>query len=164
MIRRPGLLLAACLALCGTAHAGEAFRKPFDLHLPVDATHYYEEHFERMPYVFDETVFLFKDDEFSVTLSPSDSGLSAVTYESNAAKGNVRFKFTQEPAADGKLMMMLVIENKTGKTLTMEALLTVPGEKGVFKTTIVPVQAGLSNFESWPHPIVQLALRSFRVQ
>ena len=37
--------------------------------------------------------------------------------------------------------------------LQMDALMTLPGKKGIYKTSIPPVGAGLSNYESWPIPL-----------
>ncbi|MGC2628034.1 MAG: hypothetical protein WA269_14485, partial [Candidatus Udaeobacter sp.] len=62
---------------------------------------------------------------------------------------------------DGK-GMMLIIQNKSKHTLLLDALMTVPGRKDVQKTSIVPIEAGLSDYEAWPHPIVQLVLRNPR--
>ncbi|OFA04178.1 hypothetical protein [Duganella sp. HH101] len=36
--------------------------------------------------------------------------------------------------------------------------------KGPVGTSIIPVQAGLVNFESWPHPIAQLVLTKLAVK
>jgi hypothetical protein len=59
-------------------------------------------------------------------------------------------------------MMLLTIRNKLKRRLYLDALMTVPGEKEIYKTSILPIEPGLSDFESWPHPIVQLVLRDFR--
>jgi hypothetical protein len=59
--------------------------------------------------------------------------------------------------------MSLIIDNNLKVWLQMDALMTLPGKKGIYKTSILPVGAGLSDCESWPHPIVQLVLRNFRV-
>jgi hypothetical protein len=45
----------------------------------------------------------------------------------------------------------------------MKALMTVPGEKDSFETSIVPLRAGLTNFESWPHPIVKLLVHDLQI-
>jgi len=150
--------------LCSLACSGESFRTPFDLHLNIDGKRYYEEHFERMPYVYDDAVFLFNQDHFGVALNEKKEGGWSVDYQPDLSKADIVFKVTQEPDKQGGFMMMLVIENRTSRTLNMEALMTVPGQKDVFKTTIVPVRPGLTNFESWPHPIVKLVLRSFALQ
>ena len=78
-------------------------------------------------------------------------------------KADVTLKFTQELQADGTAMMLLTIHNNTKQTLNVDALMTVPEKKEIAKTTILPIQPGLSGFESWPHPIVQLVLRNIRI-
>lgn len=158
------LTLMSAIFWCRTAHAGEAFRKPFDLHLRVDKEHYYEQHFDRMPYVADETAFLFNGDKFGIRLTGKTDANISVDYEPELSKADLVFNFGQRPANEGALMMLLIIENRTDKTIHMEGLMTVPGEKSIFKTSILPVGTKKTNFESWPHPIVQLALRNFKIQ
>jgi hypothetical protein len=41
--------------------------------------------------------------------------------------------------------------------------MSVPGKKDVFKTSILPVKAGKSGLESWPHPISQLVLGNLQL-
>jgi hypothetical protein len=47
--------------------------------------------------------------------------------------------------------------------LSMEALMSVPNKKEVLKTSILPVKAGKSGLETWPHPISQLVLGNLQV-
>ena len=63
---------------------------------------------------------------------------------------------------DDKPMMMLIIQNKSKRKLFLDALMTTPADKEIHKTSIAPIPPGLSDYESWPHPIVQLVLRNFR--
>jgi hypothetical protein len=58
--------------------------------------------------------------------------------------------------------MMLIIQNRSKHKLLLDALMTVPGRKDIQKTSIIPIEAGLSDYEEWPHPIVQLVLRNPR--
>lgn len=111
-----------------------------------------------------DAVYLFKGDEFGVKLSTGSSGSTVVEYQANLDKSDVTFKLSQMADETGRAMMVLVIRNRTRRELDMKALMTVPGEKGVFPTTIASVQAGLTGYESWPHPIVQLCLSSFRLR
>ena len=60
-------------------------------------------------------------------------------------------------------MMLLVIRNRLKRSVSLDALMTVPGDNGVHETSVLPVGPGRSNTESWPHPIVQLMLRNFRL-
>lgn len=140
------------------------FREPFTLKLPVDKEHYYEQKFDKVPYVFKGDVYLFKDDEFGLNLEIQDKTIQKVRYQKDLKKADVTFKFTQELDKDGNVQTMLHTHNNTTYTLLIDAFMTAPQSKGVMKTSMVPVRAGLSSFEGWPHPIIQLALRNLRIQ
>lgn len=111
-----------------------------------------------MPYVADNVVYIFAGESFGVTVTLNGDDITGISYQKDAGKADIAFKFSQEK----KSMMFLVIKSKLKRRLFLDALMTVPQKKGVYKTSILPVEAGLMNFESWPHPIVQLELRNFR--
>jgi hypothetical protein len=132
------------------------------LKLPLDKKHFYEERFGKVPYVGGNDVYLFFGENFGVKATITDGEISQITYEREPSKADIAFKFTQE-TINGKPTMMLVIQNRLKQRLFLDALMTVPNQKGgMYKTSILPVEKGLTNFESWPHPIVQLVLRNFR--
>ncbi|HEV3300528.1 MAG TPA: hypothetical protein VG055_12850 [Planctomycetaceae bacterium] len=166
------LLTLAVLALAAltdaadegkTPDADAVFREPFTLKLHVDKERYYEEKIGKIPYVHKGMVYLFKGDEFGLTLDIQNNTVRGVEYQKDLKKAHVTLKFTQEVRPDGTAMMMLHIHNNTKQTLNFDALMTVPTEKAIFKTTILPVRPGLGDFETWPHPIVQLVLRNIRI-
>jgi hypothetical protein len=139
------------------------FREAFTLRLRVDKGQYYEEHYDkRIPYVSDNDVYLFSGENFGVNLTSKENGVIDVTYQPAIKKADVWFIFTQ-PKELGNSAMMLTIQNKLKQKLQVDALMTVPGKQGIYKTSIVPIESGLSDFESWPHPIIQLVLRNFRL-
>lgn len=142
-------------------HEKPVFRAPFVLKLRVDSAHYYEQKFGRVPYVADNDVYLFSGDSFGVNASVAGGQISRVTYQPNAAKADVEFSFFQQRGAGG-FVMMLIIRNRLKRRLFLDALMTIPGKNRIFKTDIVPIPPGLTDYESWPHPIVQLVLRNFR--
>ncbi len=161
------VLSSACSAQIKTTTTDAAlkeqvFRAPFLLKLRIDDRRFYEERFDRVPYVAEDDVYLFAGEAFGITLTIVGDRISRVIYQKDMAKADVELKFTQEESPSG-LLMMLVIRNKLKQRLSYDAVMTVPGKKGVFKTTVLPVEPDLSNFESWPHPIVQLVLRDFRL-
>ncbi|MEP6669879.1 MAG: hypothetical protein ABJF10_12045 [Chthoniobacter sp.] len=139
------------------------FHEPFTLKLHVDKEHFYEERFGRIPFVHNGDVYLFKGDEFGLALEIQDNSIRTIQYQPDVKKADVTLKFTQELQPDGTAMMLLHIHNNTQQTLNVDALMTVPDRKGIAKTSILPIGPGLSGFESWPHPIVQLVLRNIRV-
>jgi hypothetical protein len=138
------------------------FRPPFDLKLRIDKEHFYEQHFDKVPYVIENDVYLFVGESFGVNVTVVDNQITGVTYQPDPAKSDISFRFTQEKLNKNETMMMLVTRNGLKRRLLFDALMTVPGKQGIFKTSIIPIEPGLSNFESWPHPIVQLVLRNFR--
>jgi hypothetical protein len=139
-----------------------AFRVPFDLKLAVDKEHYYEQHFDKVPYVIENDVYLFAMESFGINVTIADNRISGVTYQRDSAKSDVWFSFSQEVKDRVPEMMMLVTRNGLKRRLMFDALMTMPDKKGIFKTSIIPIDPGLSSYESWPHPIVQLVLRNFR--
>ena len=139
------------------------FRQPFTLTLHVDKEHYYEEKFGKIPYVHDDNVYLFKGDAFGIDLDITNEVIRGVSYQADTSKAAVSLRFTQEIRENGEAMMLLVIKNHTKRKLFIDALMTVPQRTKAQKTSILPVEPGLTGYESWPHPIVQLVLRNIRL-
>jgi len=144
------------------AAQAQVFRGPFTLKLHIDKEHYYEEHFDKIPYVDKNAVYLFAGENFGISFVSAGDEISQVVYQPDAAKADVWLIFRQDKMKDDKPMMLLIIQNKLKRKLFLEALMTIPESKGIHKTSIVPVGPGLSDYESWPHPIVQLVLQNFR--
>jgi hypothetical protein len=157
----PVAIFAASQNRAGSDAQGPTFRDPFALRLRIDKQHYYEERFDRIPYVAQDDVYLFAGEHFGIKATIANNEISGIAYEWDGRKSDVEFAFSQEKARE-KPMMMLVIQNRLKHRLFMDAVMTVPGKEGLLKTTILPIDAGLADYESWPHPIVQLVLRDFR--
>lgn len=140
-----------------------AMRKAFTLHLKVDKTNYSDIHFDPQPYVSENEVYLFSGDKFGVNLVVKDGKVSAVRYQPDLKKADVVFGFEQPKELQDGLGMALTIDNKMKRGVSMEALMSVPGKKDVFKTSILPVKPGKSGLESWPHPISQLVVGNLQL-
>lgn len=138
------------------------YREPFTLKLPIDAEHYYEQNFQSIPYVYHGAVFLFSGENFGINVFEKNESIE-IKYQKNPKKADVEFTFTQEKM-DNNLVMILVIKNNTKKILYVDGLMTTPNKKMALKTSILPVAAGISGYESWPQPIIQLALRNIRLE
>ncbi len=150
-----------CLPRVSAAQEEPVFRAPFVLRLRVASDRYYEEKIDRVPYVAENEVYIFAGESFGITAAIAKNEISRITYQQDTRKADVEFKFTQESSPNGP-MMLLVTRNKLKQKLFFDALMTVPQEKEIYKTTVLPVKPSLSTVESWPHPIVQLVLRNFR--
>lgn len=160
------LIILSCALLAKQQSPPEestpTFREAFTLKLRVDKNHYYEQHFDKVPYVAENDVYLFVGDHFGVNLTDRNAEFLIVTYQPDTAKADVQFGFTQEKAGKSTTMMLLTVQNKLKRRLSYDALMTVPKKEEIMKTHVLPVEPRLISFESWPHPIVQLVLRNFR--
>jgi len=136
----------------------DAMREAFTLRLKVDKEHYSDVHYERQPYVSENEVYLFSGDKFGVNLVIQDARVAEIRYQPDKAKADLWFGFEQPKELQDGLGMTLTIDNQTKRAVSMEGLMSIPGKKDVFKTSILPVQPGKSGLESWPHPISQLVL------
>jgi hypothetical protein len=144
--------------------AATEMRKPFTLRIQIDAEHYYEEEFDReIPYVHDNDVYLFSGDSFGLKVAITNGVISTVTFQKSPADADVEVKFSQDTESGASPMMLLVIRSHIKQTLYLDALMTIPDKKGVYRTNILPIQPGLTGYESWPHPIVQLVLTHLRL-
>jgi len=139
-----------------------AFREPFTLKLHVDKEHYYEQTLPKIPYVYQDDVYLVKGDAFGIDLRITNGVVGGVSYQPDTNKAAINLRFTQEIQDNGNAMMLLVLENHTKHKLFVDALMAVPNKEHPQKTSILPIEPGLIGFESWPHPIVQLVLRNIR--
>jgi hypothetical protein len=146
----------------GQADQKQAFRPPFELKLHIDKKPDYEQHFDRTPYVAGNEVFVFPGERFGIYVTVKDNQIASIAYEPEGAKSDIEFHLSQEKITDTMTIMMLVTRNGLKRTLVFDARMSIPKEKDPFKTDITPIEPGLSSYESWPNPIIELVLSNFR--
>ena len=133
------------------------------LRLKVDKDHYSDIHYDKEPYVSENEVYLFPGDKFGVNLVVRSDRVAEVRYQPDKEKADVWFGFEQPKELQDGLGMALTIDNKMKRSVSMEGLMSIPGKKEVFKTSILPVKPGKSGLESWPHPISQLVIGNLQL-
>ena len=113
------------------------------------------------PYVTDKgAILIFPGEQFVIAFRIESGRI--VSAEPNPIGGRtsnaieVNFK-----EIDGG--MMLTLANHLPSTIKYDAIMKAPDDKLVY-TSSCPIDAGLSSFEHWPHPIKFLALTNFRFQ
>ena len=104
-----------------TERTAPTFREPFTLKLRVDKDHYYEQHFDKVPYVAENDVYLFLGDHFGVNLTDNKGEFLTVAYQPDGEKADVQFGFEQEKAGNGMFMMLLTVQNKLNHRLSYES-------------------------------------------
>jgi hypothetical protein len=141
------------------------FRDPFTIKLYVDKERCYEQKIDKkIPFAADNNVYLFPGESFGLKLGIVNGEITTVSYQKEKAGADIELEFSQKIEENGDAMMMLVLKSKIKQTLYLDALMIVPEKKGNYKTSILPLEPGLMNFESWPHPIVQLVLINLRLK
>lgn len=138
------------------------FRAPFVLRLHADKDHYYEQKFDRIPYVANNEIYMFAGESFGVRVTEGHDEPFRISYERNLGKADIVFNFSQHKASNSATMLLL-IRNNMKRTVHFDAHMTVPGRQEIYETGLLPVKPGLENVESWPHPIVQLKLGNLRL-
>jgi hypothetical protein len=58
----------------------------------------------------------------------------------------------------------LHVKNPFAKTLKYEALMFTPISEKWKSTSIIPIRPNLENFEMWPHPIITLVLKNWKLE
>jgi hypothetical protein len=113
------------------------------------------------PYVTDKgAIVIFPGEQLVIALEIENGKI--VNAQPNPASGSlsnaVEVSFKQIDSG-----MMLTVANNLSKTVKYDATMKAPDGRMVH-TSSCPVDAGLSNFENWPHPIKFLELSDFRFQ
>ncbi len=108
-------------------------------------------------HIVNNVVFMSPGEKIGVTLAGAADGTAlSITEEPNPKTANVVLSFKQE-----KGMTLFTIQNHTKYWLNYAAGIRTPKREGLYKTSVMPVGPGLSNFESWPGQIDQVALKNF---
>lgn len=159
------IIAVFCFSLLAIAENNIVFREPFTLKLHIDKEHYYEQEINnRVPYVHNNSIYLFVGESFGINIKINNEEITEISYQKDIDKSDIELKFSQEINEDSSAITLLVIKNKTENKIFMDASMTIPEKKGVYQTTILPLEPGLSGYESWPHAIVQLVLKNIRLK
>jgi hypothetical protein len=71
---------------------------------------------------------------------------------------------TMDPFDKKTGMLMLKVESKFAKNMYYKAEMRLLSKNRRQETSVVPVMAGLASYETWPHPIEELALYGFELK
>jgi hypothetical protein len=74
----------------------------------------------------------------------------------------INIRFFQDAKDRNKTQMMLVVKNPFNKKLLYDALIYIPAHQEWSRTSIIPIQPNLVNYEMWPDVIATMALENWR--
>ena len=140
-------------------------RTPYILKIEVDKKNFYEDQIGATPYVFPnngmqiypgETIYVEVIEENGIIKS-----MKAVK-EITKPKTTLTIKFSQKSEKKIHQMMMLEVQNPFPKKLIYDAKMFLLSNMKWVNTSIYPVMAGLSGFETWTDIIISLGLDNWR--
>jgi len=140
-------------------------RTPYTLRIEVDKKNFYEDQIGATPYVFPnngmqiypgETIYVEVVEENGIIKS-----MKAVKEITNP-KTTLTIKFSQKSEKKIHQMMMLEVQNPFPKNLIYDAKMFLLSNKKWVNTSIYPVMAGLSGFETWTDIIISLGLDNWK--
>ena len=140
-------------------------RTPYTLKIEVDKKNVYEDQIGATPYVFPnngmqiypgETIYIEVVEENGVI-----KRMKAVKEITNP-KTTLTIKFSQKSEKKIHQMMMLEVQNPFPKNLIYDAKMFLLSHNKWVSTSIYPVMAGLSGFETWTDIIISLGLDNWQ--
>ena len=140
-------------------------RTPYTLKIEVDKKNFYEDQIGATPYIFPnigmqiypgETIYVEVVEENGIIKS-----MKAVK-EITKPKTTLTIKFSQKSEKKIHQMMMLEVQNPFPKNLIYDAKMFLLSNKKWVSTSIYPVMAGLSCFETWTDIIISLGLDNWK--
>ncbi|AWA31089.1 hypothetical protein HYN48_13885 [Flavobacterium magnum] len=156
------LLVTVLFSSCCIAQTN---RKAFKLEIAANETQQYVSDIDESPYfVKDKVLQIYCGESVFIECEiTADSISSMKVVEKNVnPKKTIEIKFHQENEDRKNIISMLEVKNPFNKDLIYEAIMLTPASKKWNSTSIIPVRANLVSFETWPHPIISLALMNWQ--
>ena len=127
--------------------------------LKVNDKEYSEMEFPKGPYVADGFINVLVGEEILVEFEDNDGALSNPSYVKTASKAERTISFRLEQTPEGTV---LTVKNPFAKDIIYDCFIQHYSETRLRKTSIIPVKAGLMNFEMWPYPVAQVVISKVR--
>ena len=140
-------------------------RTPYTLKIEVDKKNFYEDEIGATPYVFPNNgMQIYPGETIYVEVIEENGIIKSMKAVKEITKPNttLTIKFSQKSENKVHQMMMLEVQNPFLKNLTYEAQMFLLSNKKWVKTSIYPVMAGLSGFETWTDIIISLGLSNWK--
>jgi len=158
------------LAISFHSHAQdttEIKRTPYKLTVAVDDSSVYEQDIKAGPYIFpDKTIQLYPGENIYVEVE-QDNGIiksmKTVKENKNPSK-TLSISFTQSTKNKVHEEMILKILNPFSQNLVYKANIFLLKQNKWVNTDVLPIQSGLSGYETWPDIIISIALGKWTFQ
>lgn len=142
-------------------------RESFILKLAVDSEQFYETNVPKSKYFVKENILqIYPTEKINVEVEiKSDTIFSMkVVKEIVEPKSTIQIEFFQNVKDKKPEGMMLKVKNPFDKKLNYNAMMYIVGNKKWIKTSIIPIQPNLMNYEMWNDVIITLVLEKWRFE
>jgi hypothetical protein len=142
-------------------------RDEFTLILPVDEEQYYEQKVDSSLYFIKEKVLQIYPGEklfIEVEINKKEITSMKVVKENLNPEKTIKIEFTQTVKDRKSEMMMLEIVNPFKKDLEYKAMMFIVGHDKWISTSVLPVKAKLTGYETWPDVIITLVLTEWKLK
>ncbi len=109
------------------------------------------------------TVLIHPGEQLFVRFEQTGSSLKVLN-ASKEKNDHAQLILRMEPFDRSTGLLVLVVQSRFKKTMSYKAEMRLLAKNRRAETSVVPVLAGLESFESWPHPIDELALYGFELK
>jgi hypothetical protein len=160
------ILILANLVLF-TLTFGQEKRVAFTLEIAADETHQYSAEIPESPYfVKDKILQMYCGEKLLVECELNKDVISSmkIVKENRNPEKTIEIEFSQNSEERNNISTMLIVKNPFDKALNYNALMFTPISQVWKKTSIIPIQPKLMNFETWPHSIITLVLDEWRLE
>jgi hypothetical protein len=142
-------------------------RDEFTLKLPVDGEQYYEQKVESSPYFVKEKVLqIYPGEKLFIEVENDKKEITSmkVVKDNLNPEKTIEIEFTQTVKDRKSEMMMLKIVNPFKKDLEYKVMMYIVGHNKWISTSVLPVKATLSSYETWPDVIITLVLTEWKLK
>ncbi|SDQ12430.1 hypothetical protein SAMN05421664_0616 [Chryseobacterium soldanellicola] len=167
IIKQITLVLFLLISGFISAQNDNDFREAFTLKLAVDSTTFYQQEVARSKYIVkDDILQIYPGEHIFIEAEVKSDRIESmkVVKENKNPSKTIEIEFSQNVSGRQNRGMMLHVSNPFDKILHYNAMMNVVGKKGWFKTSIIPIDPKLTNFETWPQVIITLVLSNWRFE
>lgn len=143
------------------------FREPFTLKLSVDTVSFYEQEVFRSKYFVKDNILQIYPNEsvlIEVEVQKNEIKSMKIVSENKNPSKTIEINFTQKTDGRKHEYMILEVKNPFDKVLNYNAMMYIVGRNDWLKTSIIPIQPKLTNFELWNDVIITIVLSNWRLE
>ena len=149
------------------AQNNKEFRDEFILKLPVDNEKFYEQKIESTKFFVKEKVLQIYPGEklfIEVEIINDEISTMKVVKENLNPSKTIVLEFTQIVKDKKSELMMLKLENPFNKDLDYKAMMYIVGHNKWINTSVIPIKAKLTGYETWKDVIITLVLTDWKLK